>query len=257
MDLKEVLNKVEIIAKEVGAIIKERLDSTKDIKHKGRIDIVTEVDLLVEKKLKDDLSSLFPESNFLAEETANKGKLEDFTWIIDPLDGTVNYAHGIPIVAVCIALWKDKNIVLSVVYLPFTDEMFSSIKGQGAYLNGKRISVSEEKNLQNSLIATGFPYDVYKRPDEVLSKLKSVLVNVQGVRRMGSAAVDLVYVACGKFEGFFEMGLKPWDTAAGWLIVEEAGGKVTQFDNSTYNIFAPTILATNGFIHDELSKLLA
>ncbi len=252
-----VLEEVKREVKKVGKIIANRIYEVKEITYKGKIDLVTEVDVLVENELKRSLSKLIPDSHFLGEETSNNTKLKDYTWIVDPLDGTVNYAHGIPIVAVSVALWKDDGVKLGVVYLPFTDEMFYALKDKGSFLNNKRISVSAQKDLGQSLIATGFPYDVYERGDEVVAVLKKVLTNAQGVRRMGSAAVDLVYVACGRFDGFYEMGLKPWDTSAGWLIVEEAGGVVTQFDhNVPYNVFAPTILATNGFIHKALSEVI-
>lgn len=242
--------------KEVGGIIKESIGSHLHIKHKGEIDLVTEIDVKVEEQLKDRLFSIY-KGEFLAEESTGIRELGDEpNWIIDPLDGTTNYAHGIPMVATSVALAIEKKIVLGIINIPILDECFYALCDHGAFLNNKRIKVSQEASLKNSLIATGFPYNIREKIDEVLPLIKQVLIHSQGLRRMGAAAIDLAYVACGRFDGFFEQNLKPWDVAAGWLIVKEAGGIVTQYNASKFHLYSPNILATNGKIHSKLSQLL-
>jgi len=245
------------IVQGAGDIVKEASTKTKKITHKGRIDLVTETDIAVENMLKLELAKLLPGSDFLAEESAKDTKLGEFTWIIDPLDGTTNFAHGLPFVANSIGLWHKDRIVLGVVNLPLMNELFSAHEGHGAFMNGDPIEVSNAATMESSLLATGFPYAIEDHLDTILKHFKRLLPLTQGIRRPGAAALDLAYVACGRYDGFFESALNPWDTAAGLLLVQEAGGKVTQFDvANAYSFDSPTILATNGCIHDELSELL-
>ena len=254
---KQLLGQLEEAVIDSGALIKENWQNPKEIKHKGRIDLVTQTDLQIEERLKHSLGKILPEADFLAEESASSWKNSDLLWIIDPLDGTTNFAHSLMQVAVSVALWRKNRIELGLIYIPLTGEIFSAKFGQGAYLNKTEIAVSQTEDLEQSLVATGFPYDIREKSDQILPPLKEVLVNCRGVRRMGSAAIDLAYTACGRFDGYFEQGLKPWDTAAGWLMVQEAGGKVTLYSpNQEYYLQAPTILATNGRIHNNLATLL-
>ena len=240
-----------------GEIVREAATKAKKIIHKGRIDLVTETDMAVEAMLKEELAKLLPGSDFLAEETAKDTPLGEFTWIIDPIDGTTNFAHGLPFVANSIGLWHEDRVVLGVVNLPLMGEIFTAIEGQGAFMNGQPITVSGETNMERSLLATGFPYDIDTHLDTVLRHFKTLLPLTQGIRRPGAAALDLAYVACGRYDGFFESALNPWDTAAGILLVKEAGGRVSEFDAGIpYEFGSSTILATNGGIHEELSRLL-
>jgi myo-inositol-1(or 4)-monophosphatase len=256
-DIRQVLAGLEDIAARAGDIVVEASTRTRKVTHKGRIDLVTETDVAVEEMLKAELARLLPGSNFLAEETASATEPGELTWIIDPVDGTTNFANGLPFVATSIGLWHRDRVVLGVVNLPLLGEMFSAREGGGTRLNGEPVTVSAEGVMEKSLIATGFPYAIDEHLDSILRRLGAVLPRAQGVRRVGAAALDLAYVACGRYEGFYESALKPWDTAAGWLLVREAGGRVTQYDARTeYVLGAGTILATNGAIHDELSRLI-
>ncbi|BCS87151.1 inositol monophosphatase family protein [Pseudodesulfovibrio sediminis] len=240
-----------------GDIVKDASTKTKKITHKGRIDLVTETDLAVELMLKEGLAKLLPGSDFLAEETANSTTPGELTWIIDPVDGTTNFAHGVPFVANSIALWHEGRVVLGVVNLPLLGETFRAIEGRGAFMNDNPISVTDVTSMEKSLLATGFPYAIDAHLDDILKHFKRILPLTQGIRRPGAAALDLAYVACGRYEGFFEAALNPWDTAAGLLLVHEAGGTVSEYDTATpYAFGSRTILATNGGIHAELSVLL-
>jgi myo-inositol-1(or 4)-monophosphatase len=254
---KNIARQVETIVRDAGALIIEDAHKPMDVRLKGRIDLVTETDLKVEEKLKENLRKVLPDAFFLAEETAATTTPQGLTWVIDPLDGTTNFAHGFPFVALSVGLWADSEIVLGIVYAPLLGEFFSARKGEGATLNGKPIRVSETPILEQALVATGFPYAIEQHLEQILENLRKMLAATQGVRRPGSAAIDLAYTACGRYDGFYEPALKPWDTAAGWLLVREAGGRVSQFDSDQeYILGAPTILASNGLIHDHMSRLL-
>lgn len=254
---KHLLDQLIDLTVVAGEIVKEASTKAKIITHKGRIDLVTETDLAVEKMLKKELAQILPESDFLAEESAQNTELGELTWIIDPLDGTTNFAHGLPFVANSIALWHRDRVVIGVVNLPLMGEMFSAMEGGGACLNGVPISVTNESSLERSLLATGFPYAIDDHLDTIIKHFRRLLPVTQGIRRPGAAALDLAYVACGRFDGFFESALNPWDTAAGLLLVKEAGGRVTEFDASVpYRFASPNILATNNMIHEELSQLI-
>ncbi len=253
---QDMLPRVESAVRESGGIIQDHWSRAKNIRHKGRVDLVTETDVAVERDLSARLDAILPEAGFLAEETASGGDLQGTTWIVDPLDGTTNFAHGLPFVAVSVALWSGSEVVLGVIHLPRLGETFSAIKEGGAWLNHQPIRVSATGDLESSLTATGFPYDIRTRSEEEIQRLKRVLVQTRGIRRMGAAAVDLAYTACGCFDAYYEVGLKPWDTAAGWLLTREAGGRVTTFRGDPFHPFAESILASNGRVHAEISNLL-
>jgi len=240
-----------------GDMVKNAATKTKKVTHKGRVDLVTETDVAVEMMLKERLSKLLPGSDFLAEESASHTELSEFTWIIDPIDGTTNFAHGLPFVAISVALWNHDRVILGAVNLPLLGELFCAAEGRGAQMNGKPISVTKETVMERSLLATGFPYDIDKYLETILKHFRTLLPLTQGIRRPGAAALDLAYVACGRYDGFFESALNPWDTAAGILLVKEAGGLVSEFDSKKeYHFGSPSILVTNGYIHDELSRLI-
>jgi myo-inositol-1(or 4)-monophosphatase len=243
-------------ARAAGRILKERADSIGKIQYKGEIDPVTEVDLLCEQEVIGRIKKAFPGHAFLAEESGATAGDADHLWIIDPLDGTVNYAHGYPCYCVSIGYQHKGEVVVGVVYNPCLDELFVAGKGQGATLNGNPISVSTTTDLKQSLLATGFPYDINESSDNNLDHFQNFIVACQAIRRPGSAAMDLCYTAMGRFEGFWELKLHPWDFAAGWLMVEEAGGTVTRFDGSPFQMGDRSILTSNGHIHQAMIDVL-
>lgn len=256
--LEQLARQAEAVVRETGALIRSGRERPADVRHKGRIDLVTATDLAVEQVLKERLAALLPDSDFLAEESASATRPGALTWIIDPLDGTTNFAHGLPFVATSVALWAEGRVVLGLINLPLLDEFFSAVRGQGARLNGRPIRVSATAELIEALVATGFPYDNRPYLPSILAQLEVMLRAAQGVRRPGAAALDLAYVACGRYDGFYEYGLNAWDTAAGLLLVEEAGGRVTAMDGeSPYELGARSILASNGLLHAELGRLLS
>ena len=247
----------EEIVRSGGKLIREHNTRPRNIRFKGSNDLVTETDEAVEILLKKKLAYLLPESDFLAEESSGMVQPGRMTWVIDPLDGTTNFAHGLPFVACSVALWCESQVVLGAVYLPLLDEFFLARRDGGATLNNLPIQVSASTELSQSLVATGFPYDINKYLQDILNNLEQVLPRTRGVRRPGSAALDLAYVACGRYDGFYEQALKPWDTAAGMLLVTEAGGRVSRYDEDMpYVLGADSILATNGRIHSKLAELL-
>lgn len=239
-----------------GDILKKSYGRVKEIKFKGDIDIVTDVDKKSEQEIVDLLSSQFPQHAILAEEGTVRDKNSDFKWVIDPLDGTTNYAHGYPVFCVSIALERNKDIIIGAVYQPMHDELFVAEKGGGAFRNGKKIQVSKISKVKQALIATGFPPDVVAEPEAALDVFGNLVRNAQSIRRDGSAALNLCSVAMGHFDGFWELHLKPWDIAAGTLVVEEAGGVVTDFQTSEYSIYQPQTLASNGLIHEEMRQMI-
>ena len=249
------------VVNNAGRIVAANIDQAKEIRHKGRIDLVTEIDVKSEEYLKKHLSRVAPGAGFLAEESSEdanpRGNPQDLVWIIDPIDGTTNYAHGLPSVAVSVALWDKGRPLLGVINLPVLGEMFACFAGGGAFRNGDPIRVTGTRDLEQSLLATGFPYAIEEYLPEILKNFESLLPKVRGIRRSGAAALDLVYVACGRFDAFYESGLKPWDTAAGLLLVTEAGGRVSRYDGSTeYVLGDQNILASNGLIHAAVAGLL-
>ena len=244
----------EQAARAAGKILNRLFGQVNHIIKKGHIDLVTEADLQAEKCILDTIHENFPQDNILSEESGMSEEVSDRTWLIDPLDGTTNFTHEFPFFAISIALEFEKQIVLGIVYNPRMDEYFEAVKGRGAYLNGTPIQTSKTANLGESLLATGFPYDVQEKPLRVMELFTKMIVRAQGVRRPGSAAIDLCYVASGRFDGFWEEGLKPWDTAAGMVIVNEAGGKVTTYEGKAYSPYLKSIVAANPYIHDAMIK---
>jgi myo-inositol-1(or 4)-monophosphatase len=244
------------IAREAGAFLKQRLYADHRIEFKGEINLVTEADRLSEEIITSRIQSLFPGHDMMAEECTNITRGSEYRWIIDPLDGTTNYAHGYPVFCVSMALQRMGEVILGVIYNPMLDELFVAERGEGAFLQGTKIHVSDTRRLTEGLVATGFPYDVRENCRDALAYFNEMIPKARAIRRAGSAALDLAYLAAGRFDGFWELRLKPWDTAAGWLLVEEAGGVVTDFSGKPYYLKSPHILASNGRIHEELMKVL-
>lgn len=245
-------------ARAAGHLLLEKFGRVTTITKKGDINLVTEADLASEALIIERVKSYYPKHSILAEESGEaivKGGDTTWKWIIDPLDGTTNYAHGYPCFCVTIALEHKNEIVIGVTYDPTREELFAAERGQGATLNGKPIRVSAVEKLSESLVVTGFPYDFKSRPN-FARHLTDFLLSSRGVRRDGSAAIDMAYVACGRFDGFWEEGLNPWDVAAGYLLIEEAGGRVSFYDGSNYSIYHPPIVASNGLIHSQMLDVL-
>ncbi|MBW2345452.1 MAG: inositol monophosphatase [Deltaproteobacteria bacterium] len=243
-------------ARAAGNVFNRTFGRVHKIMKKGDIDLVTEADLEAEKTILEIIRRNFPRDNVLTEETGLHGDISDRIWIVDPLDGTTNFAHGFPFFAVSIALEIKKEIMLGIVYNPYMEEYFQAAKGTGAYLNNKPIKVSKIQTLDESLLGTGFPYDIHEKPETVMDLFTKMLVRAQGVRRPGSAAIDMCYVAAGRFDGFWESDLKPWDTAAGTVIVKEAGGRLSTYEGNPYDPYRKSIVAANPFIHDAMMQVL-
>lgn len=218
----------------------------------GFNNLVTEVDTAAEKLIMDTIKKQFPEHYILSEESGEHIMDSEYKWIIDPIDGTVNFANGIPLCCVSIGVEKAGEMVLGAVYNPFLDEMFFAEKGGGATLNGKKLHVTEKDNVATSCLVTGFPYSYLDEPNGPLVVFEKLIRIGVPVRRLGSAAIDLCWVAAGRFDGFYEHKLNAWDSAAGFLMVEEAGGRVTDFAGNDYSPYQPHIVATNGKLHNEL-----
>jgi len=232
--------------------------SSKEISYKSRTDLVTNFDFESEKYICGAITDKFPEHSIIAEEGSSREGSSKFRWYIDPLDATNNFAHGIPFFCVSIGVFSTEtdSMYCGVVYDPVHDEMFHAIRGHGAFCNGAPIRVSQNSDIGTSLLATGFPYCKDDMENNNLKNFNKFLPHVQGVRRLGSAALDLCYLACGRIDGYWEPMLKPWDMAAGSLIAEEAGGKVTAFNGGTFNPEFPEILASNGKIHDRMISMI-
>lgn len=243
-------------ARAAGRLINRHRGKIRDISYKGEINLVTDVDEKAEKLILSILRKNFPKHDYLAEEMGENKNNSVYRWIIDPLDGTTNFAHQFPFYSVSIALEYKSDIIISVVYDPVRKETFTARKGKGARLNGRKISVSDISKLKDAMLATGFAYDFKKAHNSNIENFVNFLGKSQAVRRAGSAALDLCYVACGRFDGFWECDLHPWDTAGGWLIAKEANGKVTKFNGDRYSCFDKELVASNGKIHDEMVKIL-
>lgn len=226
------------------------------IDHKGAVNLVTEMDLKSEKMIHSAIRREFASHSILAEETHSEDTGSRYRWIVDPLDGTTNYAHRYPIWCVSIGIERDGEIVGGVIYNPNLDEMFYGWRGKGSFLNGKRLHVSRETRLSHALLVTGFPYDIRESDVDNLDNFARFYKVCQSVRRGGSAALDLAYVAAGRFDGFWELKLSPWDTAAGKLLVEEAGGHVTDFSGSEFDIFSKEIVCANKRLHKQMLEVL-
>jgi myo-inositol-1(or 4)-monophosphatase len=246
-------------AREAGRVLAEKFGRAIRVTNKGDIDLVTEADIASERLIVERIRSYHPRHAILTEESGDVVALGDvdseYKWIIDPLDGTTNYAHGYPVFCVSIALEHEGRVVVGVVYDPTRDEMFAAERGGGATLNGRSLRVSETSDLNGALLCTGFPYDVRDRGD-FARHFRNFIMRAQSVRRDGAAALDLAYVAAGRFDAFYEEGLRPWDVAAGLLLVEEAGGRVTHYDGSPFRIYTPPIAASNGLIHEAMLDVL-
>jgi myo-inositol-1(or 4)-monophosphatase len=241
-------------AREAGAILRHEFDRPKQISYKGEVDIVTESDRRSEALIIARLRKHFPDHAIIAEEGGGGGVGAKYCWHVDPLDGTTNFAHGYPCFAVSIGLAEDGQPVAGAVLNPVSEELFTAARGEGAYLNGKPIRVSAIEKLATSLVATGFPTHHRKRSANINYYWEYTLRS-HGVRRDGSAALDLCSVACGRFDAFWEFGLKSWDTAAGVLLVQEAGGKVSDLSGGPYRLGGPQMLASNGRIHGEMQEV--
>lgn len=255
-EIAEVQSVVVKAARQAGEILRKNWGQAGRVEYKGEINLVTETDRLAETAILDILQANYPDWGILSEEAGKMGNDADCRFIVDPLDGTTNYAHAYPCFCVSIAFEQQGAIVLGVIYEPLRDELYTAVKGQGAYLNHKPICSSRISTLNHSLLVTGFPYDIRDNPGHSFKHFNRLLMRAQAVRRDGSAALDLCYVAAGRFDGFWEEKLSPWDVAAGSLIVTEAGGMVSHIDDGNFSINGKQILATNGLIHEETRQAL-
>lgn len=254
MNYENITSEVVVLAKLTGHFLLAEINKVKasDIEVKGLHDFVSYVDKTAEATIVKGLAEILPEAGFITEEQTATHRGERFNWIVDPLDGTTNFLHHIPLYSVSIALMEFDEIVAGVVYEPNLDECFYAWKGSKAFLNGNEIHVSDQHELKNSLLATGFPYHDFTRMTGYMDLFTWFARNTSGLRRLGSAAVDLAYTACGRFEGFYEYGLQPWDLAAGVFIVQQAGGEVTDFSGGTNYIFGRELLASNSLLHAQM-----
>ena len=248
----ELRASAEEAARLAGRILAERFGGRRTVEFKGGIDLVTDADRASEAALVAFLRGRYPNHAILAEESGLSQAPGDLRWLVDPLDGTTNYAHRVPHFCVSVAVEGPQGLLAGAVYDPLRGELFSAARGQGAHLDGRPIAVSEASSLERALVCTGFPYDVRERPELPVGLFDRIIRKVQGVRRLGSAALDLAYVACGRFDGFFEVGLKPWDIAAGALLVAEAKGVVTRLDGAPLDLASGQVLAGGPALHRAL-----
>lgn len=258
LQLQELCQHVTKLTAEVGRFIigERKTFSQSSIEKKGHNDLVSYVDKTAEQRIVERLKALLPEAGFYTEESTDNSKGEKYNWIIDPLDGTTNFIHGIPCFCISIALLSGDELILGVVHELNLDECFYAFKNGGAFMNGKSISVSKIDSLSDSLIATGFPYHNYDRMVPYMNVFDWCMRNTHGLRRLGSAAADLAYVACGRFEAFYEYGLNAWDVAGGAIIVKEAGGIVTDFTGKNNYIFGGELIAANKNVHIEMQSVI-
>lgn len=253
-----MLNVAIEAAREAGKFLKYNVGRVRTIEKKQgeERNLVSEIDKGSEERIIGIIRRHFPNHAILAEESGASTAASDYKWVIDPLDGTTNFLHGVPIFCVTIGIEYKGEIVAGVVYDPNLDELFTAEKGSGAYLNGKRLAVSTTSKLIESLLVTGFPYDIAQNPENAIGHFVNFLIEARGIRRLGSAALDLSYVAAGRFDGFWEVNLNPWDMAAGVLFVREAGGRVTDFAGAESSIYKKQVLASNGRIHEAMLQVL-
>jgi myo-inositol-1(or 4)-monophosphatase len=243
-------------ARESGRLLRDRLGTRLEVSHKGIINLVTDVDLASEQLIREAIATHYPRHQILAEEGGLAESSSEYRWIVDPLDGTTNFAHGFPIFAVSIALEYRGEMILGVVYDPTRDEMFAAERGAGAALNNRPIRVSGATELNSSLLCTGFPYDIRTSQLTNLDHWSNFALAARALRRTGAAAIDLCYVGCARFDGFWELTLSAWDTAAGALIVSEAGGRLTDLTGGTFSVYKPDVIASNGLIHDQMIEVV-
>ena len=253
IDLLSLAHRAEQLIRETGFWMKTQRVNAEEIEIKTTNNLVSFVDKESERRLVEGLKTLFPEAGFIAEEGTGE-RAEEWNWVIDPLDGTTNFLHDVPIWCISVALCHKNKAVIGIIYDPNKDEMFVASRGNGSFLNGKRIQTSNRNILMDSLLVTGFPYDDFGREEQYIELFRSLMKKTRGIRRLGSAALDLAWVACGRFEAFYEYGLNPWDVAAGVILVEEAGGDVSGFYDGDL-IVEEDIIASNGQIHQELKLL--
>lgn len=253
--MSELRQFAALIARRAGALLLEGFQKPHEIRFKGEIDLVTEMDLASEAAIIEAIEERYPDHAILAEESGKHDRASRYRWVIDPLDGTTNYAHGLPIFCVSIGLEKDGEPYLGVIYAPALNELYEAETGEGAYLNGKPIRVSEATALNQSLLVTGFPYDVQDKSSNV-EDFGRFIHKARAVRRLGSAAIDLAWVAAGRFDGFWEPRLGAWDMCAGTVVVREAGGRVTAYDGGPFSIHNKEILASNGKLHPAMVDVL-
>jgi myo-inositol-1(or 4)-monophosphatase len=239
-----------------GEVLRSFLGNIGAPGHKGAIDLVTEADIASERIIIETIHKAFPDHAILAEESGDNGKNSDCRWVIDPLDGTTNFTHQLGQFAVSIAFEREGIVEVGIVLNPVSGELFTAVRGEGAYLNGKAIHVSRTLKVLDSLLVTGFPYQLKEVMADVMPRFSTCQQASQGVRRFGAASLDLCFVACGRFDGFWEQNLKPWDTAAGFRVAQEAGACITNFSNMDFSIHDLELLATNGCIHAEMLELL-
>ncbi len=256
MNLDTYLKAAERAAKKAGLMLIQNIRSNREISFKGEVDLVTNFDRRSQEIIRDSLLRAFPDHDIIAEEGLKKEKGSDFKWIVDPIDGTTNYVHGFPVFCISIAVEKGGESLVGLVFDPMRGELFAAKRGEGASLNNKKIQVSCTEELDKSLLTTGFPYDIRESKMNNLDHFSNFAVRCQAIRRCGSAALDLCSVACGRADGFWELKLSPWDTAAGALIVKEAGGCVTDFHNKRLDSGKKQVLASNGKIHKQMLEVL-
>ena len=254
--MQEILKMVEDIARQAGAVLMSGYGNVRHVQQKGAIDLVTEFDRRSEDLILSFIHREFPDHAILAEESGRNETVSEYQWVIDPLDGTTNFAHAIPIFCVSIGLLRNNIPVLGVVYDPFRDEMFSAESGCGAALNGKPIHVSSRADLGQAVLSTGFPYDVRTNPRNNLAQFVQFQLRTQAVRHLGSAALDCTWTAMGRLDGYWEFGVKAWDVGAGTLIVREAGGRVTSLDGDEDFLSTDSILVSNGLLHAQMLRVL-
>lgn len=257
-DLHQMLDTATSAAREAGAFLKESVGKVRNIEHKmGQFrNLVSEIDKGSEARIIAAIRSRYPDHAILAEESGSTGGGSDYKWIIDPLDGTTNFLHGVPIFCATIGIEHKGVVVAGVTYDPNRDELYTAEQGSGAFLNGERLQVTEAATLRDALMVTGFPYHLADTPEGPLMHFNNFTRAAQGIRRLGSAALDLAYIAAGRFDGYWEISLNPWDMAAGVVIVREAGGAVTDFQARPVDIYRKEILATNGKVHQECLEVL-
>jgi len=252
-----MINDIINISKEAGELIRSKFNTNFSFEFKtNESDLVTEVDTASEKIIVDFIKKKYPTHGIITEEGGTSLSKSEYNWVIDPIDGTTNFAHGLPIFAVSIGVQKNGETIAGVVYDIMLNVVYSAELNGGAFENDKKLKVNDNANLRHALLVTGFPYDVAENPENALGKFVALTKASRGIRRLGSAAIDFCYVAKGVFDGFWEVHLKPWDMCAGKLIVEEAGGLVTDFDGNKIDIFSKKILASNGKVHDAMIEIL-